>query len=58
MDIAAMSISMAQGSLAQAVGIRVLKMATDQSTAQSQQLIQMMQQSVQPNLGGNLDLRV
>ncbi|MBO7746169.1 YjfB family protein [Paenibacillus sp. MWE-103] len=58
MDIPALSISLAQGSLAQAVGIQVLKMAQDQATAQSQQLVQMMQQSAQPNLGANLDIRV
>ncbi|SFJ13583.1 Putative motility protein [Paenibacillus sp. UNC496MF] len=58
MDIPALSISLAQGSLAQAVGIQVLKMAQDQATAQSQQLVRMMQQSAQPNLGANLDIRV
>ncbi|MCY9661355.1 YjfB family protein [Paenibacillus chondroitinus] len=58
MDVPALSMSAAQGSLAQAVQIRVLSMAKDQSTQQAQQMVQMMQQSVQPNLGGNLDIRV
>jgi len=57
MDIAALSISLAQSNLSQAVGISVLKMATDQSTDQAQQLVKMMELSVQPNLGGNLDIR-
>jgi len=56
MDIAALSISLAQSNLSQAVGISVLKMATDQSTDIAQQLVKMMELSVQPNLGGNLDI--
>ncbi|MZQ83996.1 putative motility protein [Paenibacillus sp. 5J-6] len=57
MDIPAISMSVAQSGLAQAVQLRVLSMAKDQSTQQGQQMVQMMQQSVQPNLGGNLDIR-
>lgn len=56
MDVPALSMSVAQSSLAQAVQIRVLSMAKDQSTQQAQQMVQMMQQSVQPHLGGNLDI--
>lgn len=56
MDIPALSVSLAQNNLAQAVQLRVLSMAKDQSTQQAQQMVQMMQQSVQPNLGGNLDI--
>lgn len=58
MDIAALSVSLAQSNLSQAVGISVLKMATEQSTDQMQQLVKMMELSVQPNLGGNLDISV
>lgn len=58
MDIPAVSMSLAQGNLAQAVQLRVLNMAKDQSTQQAQQMVQMMNQSVQPNLGGNLDISV
>ncbi|WP_337098800.1 YjfB family protein [Paenibacillus sp. YIM B09110] len=58
MDIAALSVSLAQSNLSQAVGISVLKMATEQSTDQVQQLVKMMELSVQPNLGGNLDISV
>ncbi|MBP3964309.1 YjfB family protein [Paenibacillus lignilyticus] len=57
MDIAALSMSLSQINLSQAVGISVLKLAKDQTTEQSQQMIQMMERSVQPNLGGNLDIR-
>jgi hypothetical protein len=58
MDISALSISLSQYNLSQAVGISVLKMAKEQSSEQSQQLVQMMELSVQPNLGGNLDISV
>ncbi|MBM7563833.1 YjfB family protein [Paenibacillus sacheonensis] len=57
MDIPSLSISMAQSSVMQAVNVSVLKMAVDMSNQQSQQLTQMMERSVTPNLGGNFDLR-
>lgn len=56
MDIPAMSMSLAQNNLSQAIGISVFKLAKDQSTEQAQQMVQMMERSVQPNLGGNLDI--
>ncbi|MFF2909754.1 YjfB family protein [Paenibacillus sp. NPDC057934] len=58
MDIAALSTSMGQVSLAQAVGIQVLSIAKDQAEIQSQNLVQMLEQSVHPNLGKTLDIRV
>ncbi|UUZ84670.1 YjfB family protein [Paenibacillus sp. P26] len=58
MDIASLSMASSQSTLTQAVGIRVLQMAKDQAVQQGQDLVQMMQRSVQPNLGGNLDIRV
>ncbi|SDN18489.1 Putative motility protein [Paenibacillus sp. yr247] len=57
MDIPLLSTSIAQSNLSQAVGISVLKMANDQSAQQGQEFIQMMERSVQPNLGGKLDIR-
>ncbi|SDW85340.1 YjfB family protein [Paenibacillus sp. CF384] len=56
MDIAALSTSLAQINVSQAVGISVLNLANDQAKSQSQQLVQMMERSVQPHLGGNLDI--
>ncbi|SFE51353.1 Putative motility protein [Paenibacillus catalpae] len=57
MDIPALSVSMSHSKLMNDVGISVLKMAKDHTTQQSQQLVQMMMQSVQPHLGGHIDLR-
>ncbi|MEK3885239.1 YjfB family protein [Paenibacillus sp. PL2-23] len=58
MDIAAMSTALSQASLSQAVGIKVLNMAKGQAEQQSQQFVQMMNASLDPNLGKHLDLRV
>ena len=58
MDIAALSISMSQASLSQAVGLRVLSMAKNQADIQAQGLVQMMEKSVDPNLGNKLDVSV
>ncbi|MNE71745.1 hypothetical protein D3C81_1641740 [compost metagenome] len=57
MDIAALSIGLSQSNLKQAVNISVLKMSKDQAEINGQALIKMMEQSVQPNLGGNIDIK-
>jgi hypothetical protein len=57
MDVAALS-SLNQSNFSQAVGVSILKMADNQSVQQSQALVQMMEQSVQPNLGSNIDIKV
>jgi len=58
MNISTLSTVMKQNSLSQAVGIRLLKMSNDQATQNGQNIVKIMEQSVQPNLGGNLDLKV
>ncbi|WP_248924879.1 YjfB family protein [Paenibacillus hamazuiensis] len=58
MDIAALSTQMQISRLSDAVGIRLLSMANDQAETQGQQMIQLMQQSVQPYLGGNFDVKI
>jgi Putative motility protein len=58
MDIAALSTIMSQNSLSQAVSVRVLKMSNDQAMQDGSALIKMMEQSVQPNLGGKIDIRI
>ncbi|MFD0616694.1 YjfB family protein [Paenibacillus sp. GCM10027629] len=58
MNISTLSTVMKQNSLSQAVGIKLLKMSNDQATQNGQNIVKMMEQSVQPNLGGNLDLKV
>ncbi|WP_074112219.1 YjfB family protein [Paenibacillus sp. P46E] len=58
MDIAALSVSLGQASLQQAAGLQVLSIAKDQAEIQGQNMAQMLQQSVHPNLGKTLDIRV
>jgi hypothetical protein len=58
MNISALSTVMKQNSLSQAVGIQLLKMSNDQATQQGQDLAKMMAQSVQPHVGGNLDIKI
>ncbi|WP_082112431.1 YjfB family protein [Paenibacillus sp. DMB20] len=58
MDIAALSISMNQASLAQAASLKVLGMAKNQAEIQGQALVQMMEKSIDPNLGNKLDISV
>lgn len=58
MDIAALSTGLSQTNLKQAVSISVLKMSKDQAEINGQALIKMMEQSVQPHLGGNIDMKV
>lgn len=58
MDIGALSTALSQSSLKQAVGISVLKMAKEQTATEGQALVKMMEQSVNPNLGGTIDIKV
>lgn len=58
MDIAALSVSMNQASLQQAAGLQVLSIAKDQAETQAQSMTQMLGQSLHPNLGKTLDIKV
>ena len=67
MDIATVSSALsavtsygpyATGSLAQAVSVEMLDQTMNMNEAMSAQLIQLMEQSVTPHLGGNLDIKI
>ncbi|AOZ91126.1 YjfB family protein [Paenibacillus crassostreae] len=51
------SIGFSQSSLKQAVSLSILKMSNDQATVSGNALTKMMEQSVQPNLGGTIDIK-
>lgn len=57
MDIAALSMGMSQMRLANEVGASVLKMAMDSGQTQMNDMVKMMEQSVNPHIGGNLDIK-
>ena len=56
MDIAALSMGLSQMQLAQEVGVSVMKMAMETSEVQVADLTKLMEQSVTPHLGGNIDI--
>lgn len=47
-----------RSSFADSIGLVVLSKAKDQFVQQGMDTIRMLEQSVQPNLGGRLDVRV
>lgn len=61
MDIAALSMSLANEQLSTQVGVAVMKLVKDQSVTLGQDLIQDMKQmelSVNPNVGSQIDMRI
>lgn len=67
MDIAAVSSALSAvqsygsystGSLAQVASIKMLDNAMEMNEAMNSQLISMMEQSVTPNVGSNIDIRI
>lgn len=56
MDIAAVSIGLKQVQLAQAASTSILKKAMDNAQVQAQDLLKIMEQSVQPQLGSIVDV--
>ena len=58
LDVATYSIARAQTRVEQSVGTAMLKKALDLQEMQGDQLVQMMEQSVNPGLGCNIDIRV
>ena len=46
------------GSLAQVASVKMLDKAMENTEALNAQMIKMMEQSVNPNLGGNIDISV
>ncbi len=57
-DIAAYSVMNAQTQTMQAIGTGILAKTLDTAEAAGAQLVQMMEQSVNPHLGGNIDVMV
>lgn len=67
MDIAAVSSALSAvqsygaystGSIAQVASIKMLDNAMEMNEAMNSQLIGMMEQSVNPNVGNNIDIRI
>ncbi|ABR46966.1 conserved hypothetical protein [Alkaliphilus metalliredigens QYMF] len=58
MDIAALSMGLNQMKIQQEASISVMKMAMDAGKAPVEELTKMMEQSVSPNVGSNLDIKL
>lgn len=59
MDMAVSAVNAApQGSLSEAVGIKMLDEQMDVASEQGKSVIKMMEQSVNPELGANIDVSV
>lgn len=58
MDIAALSMASSQANLMTQIGTAVLSMSMDTTEQASQSMIKMMEQSVNPGLGSNIDVSV
>ena len=65
MDIAAISMGLSQMNLQQQASISVMKMAMDTARMQSVDMTEMlevntkvMEQSINPHIGGNIDIRL
>lgn len=58
MDIAALSMSLSQMNVRQEASVLVTKKVMDQAETNSANVVKMLEQSVQPHIGGSLDLRL
>lgn len=65
MDIAALSVLMSQGQVQQQAGVSVMKMAMNVAETQGNMMTDLLdktakslEMSVQPHLGGSVDIRV
>lgn len=58
MDIVALSMGLSQMKVAQELSVSILKMAMDTAKGQSLDLAKMLEQSVNPHIGGNIDISI
>lgn len=58
MDIAALSIAMSQAKFAQSASISIAKLAMDKAEESMEGQLKLMEQSVNPGVGANIDIKV
>ena len=58
MDIATLSMSLSQMKVANQASISVLKLTMDTAQEQMEDMTKIMEQSVNPHIGSNLDLKL
>lgn len=57
MDIGALSMALSQMNVRQEANVSLMKKTLDQAETNSAQVVKMLEQSVQPHLGGSVDLK-
>lgn len=57
MDIGGLSMSLNQGKLAQAVSLSLMKITMNTAKENAVQMTEMIKESVNPDIGQNVDLR-
>ncbi|QHJ69586.1 YjfB family protein [Planococcus halotolerans] len=57
MDIAALSMVLSQANVRQEATMSVMKKTMDQAESNGQNVVKMLEQSVQPHIGGSVDLK-
>ncbi len=58
MDIAAISMAMSQQNLMTNINVALLSQSLDTVETMGTDMVKMMEQSVQPNLGQNIDITI
>ena len=58
MDIAAISMAMSQSNLMTNINVALLSQSLDTVETIGDDMVKMMEQSVQPNLGQNIDITI
>ena len=58
MDIAAISTAMSQMNLTRQIGTAVLSMSMDMAESAGDGLVKVLESSVTPELGANIDIRI
>lgn len=57
MDIAALSMSLSQMNVRQEASVSILKKSLNQEEINGNNLVKMLEQTVQPHIGGKIDIR-
>lgn len=57
MDIAALSMALSQMNVRQEATVSVMKKSMDQAETTGDSVVKMLEQSVQPHIGGSLDIK-
>ena len=57
MDIAALSMALSQMNVRTEANVSIVKKTIDQAETNGQDVVKMLEQSVQPHIGGRLDIK-